>query len=137
MSKIDEMTHLMVEAGVRYWEDATVSGQDDDDGKLVPFRKGDLWCPVIRLKDGRVENWPQGVTAKIHYKVCDAGEYFLSTDGVTKSWRWTDYYVPNDLLCVGSNGYGDYIIFTVKENGYIENWREKEIDEDRWERVEV
>ena len=63
---------IEVEAGVRYWEDASINGVEDTDGK-VPFRKGDAWCPVIELQTGQVQNWPVGVEANIHYKVCDAG----------------------------------------------------------------
>lgn len=30
---------LKVEAGVRYWEDATVNGIEDVDGALIPCKK--------------------------------------------------------------------------------------------------
>jgi hypothetical protein len=32
--------YIEVEAEVRYWEDASVNGQEDTDGKLMPFRFG-------------------------------------------------------------------------------------------------
>lgn len=130
-----KMNYVMVEAQVRYWEDATINGEEDADGTLIPFRKNDLWCPVIRLSDGYVVNWPQDTTARIHYKVCDAGEYFLSTDGIQKEFKYQDCYVPNSVLCVGENGYGDYIIFKVKADGCIENWRKPFLNEEHWETV--
>jgi hypothetical protein len=34
-------THLHVKAGVRYWEDATVNGEEDTDGSFIPFRNED------------------------------------------------------------------------------------------------
>ena len=69
---------LKAECGVRYWEDAEVNGkQEDDDNPTIPCRTGDSWCPVIALDTGKIEGWPEGVTAKTHYKVCDAGRYSL------------------------------------------------------------
>lgn len=129
---INEMTHVLVEAEVRYWEDATVNGVEDTDGTLIPARQGDLWCPIIRLKDGFIENWAPGVSAQIHYKVCDAGLYYLSNDGATKIYQYKNYYVPNQLLCVNNNGYGDYIIFNVTEDGDIENWKEPALNPKQW-----
>ena len=75
-----QATYVEVSAGVRYWEDATINGTTDTDGKLTPLRKGDNWEPVIRLADGMVMDWPQGTTADVHFKVCDAGEYWLLDD---------------------------------------------------------
>ena len=56
-------THLHVVAEVRYWEDSSVNGQDDTEGTLIPFRDGETWRPVIRLEDGVLVNWPEGMTA--------------------------------------------------------------------------
>lgn len=124
---------LMVSAMVRYWEDATVNGQEDKQGTLIPLRVGDQWEPSIDLQTGKVLAWPAGTTARIHYKVCDAGEYWLAdTEGV-KHWKWGGYYVPDDLLCVGDRGYGDYIIMKVQEDGTIENWRVPHIDLSEWD----
>jgi len=125
-------THLLVEAEVRYWEDATVNGVEDVDGSLIPFKRGDIWKPAIRLADGQIVNWPQGTKADIHYKVCDAGEYFLADDNLQKVAKYNDYYVPNDFLCHGDNGWGDYIIFNVGADGVIRNWRRPEVDEGEW-----
>lgn len=124
--------YLLVEAGVRYWDDARVNGVPDENGAAIPFRDGDMWKPVIRLADGQVMNWPEGITADIHYKVCDAGEYFLADESMQKVAKWGDHYVPNDLLCVGDNGYGDYIILKVNGSGQIEGWKKPVIDENEW-----
>lgn len=133
---IENMTHLIVEAEPRYWEDTYVDGEEDTNGTLIPCRKGNLWLPIIRLKDGFIENWTLGVSADIHYKVCDQGEYFLSNDKVTKVFKWKGYYVPDDFLAK-SDGYGDYIIFTVNSNGFIENWSEFKfkLSDEEWSEV--
>ena len=119
---IIQAAYIEVSAGVRYWEDASVNGTEDADGTLIPLRNGDNWEPVIRLADGAVMDWPQGITADIHYKVCDEGEYWLLDDERKRVAKWAGFYVPNDFLCPDDNGYGDYIIIKVGEDGKIDNW---------------
>lgn len=112
---------LQVEAGVRYWEDATVNGIEDVDGKLIPFKEGEIWKPEINIETGQIANWPEGTTADIHYKVCDNGTYILkdeSGDEVTRN----EGYVPS-IMSPGGNGYGDYIVMKVNETGLIEGWK--------------
>ena len=137
--------HIEVTAAVRYWEDATINGVNDDDGTLTPFKRGDCWCPVIRLADGLVIDWPQGMTADIHFKVCDAGEYWLLDEDKKRVAKWAGYYVPDDFLCPGDQGYGDYIILKIGADGHIQGWRTPEIewicgdedeDQTRWKKLE-
>jgi len=126
-----QASYIEVEAEVRYWEDAIVNGQEDTQGTLIPFRYGDKWCPVIRLADGWVVNWPEGTTADVHFKVCDQGEYWLATD-TGRVAKWRSDYVPDSFLCHGDTGYGDYIIFTVSVDGKIERWQQPEIEAELW-----
>lgn len=123
---------LIVSAAVRYWEDAKVNGVEDADGTLIPLKTGELWKPTIELATGRVLDWPQGTTADIYYKVCDAGEYWLE-DAAGKRLKWNGDYVPSKLLCVGDEGYGDYIILKISADGFIEGWKEPELDGGDWE----
>lgn len=115
-----EVKYLQVIADVRYWEDATVDGVEDEEGSLIPCRSGDSWIPMIDLDSGKIINWTEGVVTKIHYKVCDAGRYQLlnKDQRIVKEIKG---YVPN-IMCPVGNGYGDYIIMNVDENGLIENW---------------
>jgi len=138
-----QATYIEVSAEVRYWEDANINGLEDSAGDLVPFRRGDLWCLVIRLEDGLVMDWPARMTADIHYKICDAGQYWLLDDSRQRIAKWAGHYVPDDFLCHGSNGYGDYIIFKVNAHGLITGWRKPEIewggredDQEGWKRLE-
>jgi hypothetical protein len=112
---------LKVEAGVRYWEDGEVNGVSDDDGNLIPCRNGDFWEPIIDLKTGMIEGWPEGTTADVHYKVCDEGRYTL-LDAARNAVNIRDGYVP-PILSPGGDGYGDYIIMKIDGAGRIENWR--------------
>jgi hypothetical protein len=114
-----EAVTVLVKAGVRYWEDATVNGVEDENGDLIPCREGALWCPIINIDTGIITNWKQGTTADIHYKICDAGSYYVQdADGKT-ILSIEDDYVPNSLI---PGQYGDYIIMKVDEYGNIENW---------------
>lgn len=115
-----DVATLHVRAKVRYWEDATVNETEDATGSLIPCRNGENWTPVIDVNTGKIIHWTLGVTAEIHYKVCDAGSYELR-DSEDKTIITIDGYVPK-TMCPGDNGYGDYIIMTVDENGVIENW---------------
>lgn len=129
--KLPAGKYLIVSAAVRYWEDATVNGIKDELGALIPFRNGNLWCPIIDLNAGTILNWPRETTAKIHYKVCDEGEYWILTisepdsDGNrTESWfKYADWYVPDCFLCHGRDrGFGDYIIMDVNGDGAIQDF---------------
>lgn len=123
--------YLEVLARVRYWEDAYLNGVADFEGTM-PLRKGDDWAPVIDLDTGHVLGWPQGLEASIHYKVCDAGEYWLLDTNKKRMAKWDGYYVPDRFLCVGDEGHGDYIIFSIGPDGLIENWKKPLIDASRW-----
>ena len=114
--------YLVVEAEVRYWEDATVNGEEDELGTKIPCREGEAWCPVIDVDTGQIVNWTQGVTASVHYKVCDAGVYELQTSEPRELIVRKDGYVPH-CLSPGGKGYGDYIIMNIDANGMIENWQ--------------
>jgi len=113
-----EITTLEVMANVRYWEDAEIGGSGD----TVPFRHGDLWCPIINVDSGVINDWPNGTTAKIHFKVCDEGSYFLKDNEGNIVLSIEDDYVPS-ILSPKDNGYGDYIIMDIDENGQIQDWK--------------
>ncbi|MBN9433968.1 MAG: hypothetical protein J0I45_16170 [Bosea sp.] len=113
--------YLGVSAGVRYWEDAYVNGVEDSDGSRIPFRSGDDWTPVIDISTGRIEAWPEGTVADIHYKVCDDGEYTLLDSERREICRISGYVPP--ILYPEGNGFGDYIIMKVGADGVIGKWK--------------
>ena len=114
-----EVATLKVIAQVRYWEDGTLNGETDDEGKM-PCRVGDCWQPIIDLQTGKITNWHMGNTADIHYKVCDAGSYTL-LDDEGNDVITIDGYVPS-IICPKDKGYGDYIIMSIDENGVIDGF---------------
>ena len=126
-------TLLIVDARVRYWEDASINSIEDEDGTLIPFREGESWKPVIEIATGKVRDWPQGMTADIHYKVCDDGDYWLADEHGQKIAH-KEGYVP-DLLDVTGEGYGDYIIMHVDETGLIVGWNPTNVDGDDWAQI--
>jgi hypothetical protein len=127
---IKNAKYLKVEAGVRYWDDAIINGEQDEEGKNVPFKDDDTWVPVIDLDGGSVVDWPEGVEADFHFKVCDSGTYHLLDDKKEVIASRFDNYVP-DGLCHGSDGWGDYIIFNVGPDGKIDKYR-KNINPEDW-----
>lgn len=136
-----EAIYLKVDAGVRYWQDAYINGNRDTDcdetdvypnmpcaeyiGKQHCVLRGNdwRWRPLIEIETGRIVNWQQGITANVHYKVCDdfACEILDSGKEVITSY---DGYVPK-VMCPADEGYGDYIIMNIDESGFIQGW-EKE-----------
>lgn len=122
--------YIRARCGVRYWEDARVNGEEDADGSRIPLREGTPadndnlgggnWRPTIDLDTGKIEGWPEGTTASIHYKVCDDGDYEL-LDADRNVVASIDGYVPS-LMCPEGNGYGDYVIMEIAADGTIAKW---------------
>ena len=108
---------LLIDAGVRYWDDADVNGVEDKEGTLIPCVVDGRWKPIVDIETGVITNWDKGKVAEIHYKVCDDGEYWLRDENDNNIVKAKGYYVPSFL---GSDG--DYLIMNVDENGVIENW---------------
>lgn len=129
--KMKEAKFIEVLAGVRYWEDATLNGERDDEGK-IPLRNDDCWAPTIELGTGRVVDWPDGIEADIYYKVCDSGIYWLLDETGARIAKWKGYYVPNSILCVGDDGFGDYIIMNIGPDGNIVDWIPPVINNEDW-----
>lgn len=129
--------YLQADCGVRYWEDGRVNGEEDTDGSRIPCRKGSAadndslgggdWCPTIDLETGKIEGWPEGTTADVHYKVCDDGAYHLLDENreVVKS---ISGYVPS-IMCPEGDGYGDYVIMKIGPDGTIEKWNGTDLSE--------
>lgn len=128
---MENAKYLQIEACVRYWEDAEINGESKEDGSNVPFKDGRLWRPIIDIESGYIIDWPIGTFAIFHFKVCDAGIYHLLNDKHQVIASRFDNYVPEGV-CHGDEGYGDYIIFKVDENGFILGYKNK-IDFDEFE----
>lgn len=117
----DELT-VRVNAHVRYWEDSRINGTyDDATSPKMPCvsEDGEYWQPVIDVHNGHIDNWTDGIEAKIHYKVCDECGIVIA-DGETVIYDDMDY-VPG-FLCPEEEGYGDYIIMNIDDKGYIKLW---------------
>lgn len=116
-----QVKYLRAKCGVRYWEDATVNGVEDMNGDLIPFRNGKYWEPVIDLDTGKIEAWPEGITASVNYKVCDDGAYELINEEKAVVSR-IEGYAP-DMMCPGGVGYRDYVEMDIGPDGTIANWK--------------
>lgn len=137
-----EAVYLKVDAGVRYWDDADVNGKPDIDlfdsegaGKpnmpcAVQVKEEPnsnihsdhyRWQPLIEIDTGQIVNWEQGTTANVLYKVCDnfSCEILDENKDVITSYEG---FVPK-IMCPADDGFGDYIIMDIDENGFIQGWK--------------
>jgi hypothetical protein len=130
-SKSAPVKYLRARCGVRYWEDGEVNGAEDTDGSRIPLREGTSadndhlgggnWCPTIDLDTGKIENWPEGTTARVHYKCCDDGDYEL-LDADRNVVKAIEGYVPK-IMCPEEGGFGDYVIMEISADGTIAKWK--------------
>lgn len=125
------LSAVKCEIFARYFEDSEVNGREDNwEHPAMPCvaevdnwneKPQKAWCPVIDLETGRITNWQKGVTAKIHYKSCDENRLtFYDEDGNVFATYFD--YVP-DLLDPYNEGYGDYVIMTIDEDGFIDKFK--------------
>ena len=130
LNVVMDATTIFVDTYVRYWKNSNVNGQSDngDTPKMpcvVKFADNGsyYWKPIIDIETGQILNWQQGVTAKVHYKVCDefACKVVEQRGGITNLIKDYEGYVP-DFMYPKEEGWGDYIIMDIDENGYIKDW---------------
>lgn len=112
---------LKISAVALDYDDAIVNGIECNSGDTIPFMVDNVWNPVVDIQSGMIVDWPSGVTAEFHFKVCDQGNYYLLDDDGCVIAERIDNYVPHGL-CHGDKGYGDYIIFNVDGHGNIEGY---------------
>lgn len=116
-----DVTTLVADMGVRYWEDGIVNGQEDnDDNPQMPLIKGGRWVLFIDLASGVIADWPHGTTASVHYKICDDGVYSLLDEAMNLIAK-RGGYVP-EMLAPSGEGYGDYAIMDIDASGKISGW---------------
>ena len=121
VTKEFDVQYLLAEVGVRYWEDSYVDGKIDNDGSRMPCRDGDLWKPIINLETGIITNWNKGTTASVHYKSVDNNVFKLLDTGMNVVEEFDGSAI--DMMSPKDNGYGDYVIMDIDENGLIHNWK--------------
>lgn len=143
---LSDIKYIKVRVGVRYWEDAEYNGVEDvslcdatepikpnmpfavSTGKetcIAPQGAYD-WVIDIDPSNGNIIGWEEGNTANIQYKSCDDNTIYLygENDTLLKEYNC---YVPS-FLCIGDEGYGDYVIMEINSKGHIMNFRFNEDD---------
>ena len=122
-----DVQYLKANLGVRYWEDATVNGKEEEGNNTPTIPCTEVidnelrWVLLIDVESGIIQNWTQGVTASVHYKVCDDGMYALLTaehEVISEVGKYV-----HDILAINDDGCGDYVIMNIDENGKIEDWQ--------------
>lgn len=132
-----DVKYLKIDVGPRYWEDASIKIEEkwEDDIDYLEQKKGTTpkmpfavkdetktyteyrWQITIDLENAKVLDWPQGVEARVFYKVCDDGTYYL-LDANKNVLKKVDCYVP-DILSYIENGFGDYIDMKIDGDGNL------------------
>lgn len=108
------ITHILLELAIRYG--------DEEMPNDFPLREGDLWKAKVEIDTGRILDWPAGRSADLHLKVCDEGTYTLLDENGKLLAKLENEYVPHGVV---PGSYGDYVEFTINEDGIITNWRKK------------
>ena len=135
------MRLLKVQAGVRYYEDGKVNGEDDityeeqnagKQPKIPCVQKINdewVWCIDIDADTGIILNWPKGNTADVHYKVCDCCDVDVIVDDkkIFDNEKACGGYVP-DCLCPSGEGWGDYMIMHIDIDGKIADWNIEKVN---------
>lgn len=121
VTKTFNLKYIRAQFNIRYFEDAELNGKEDTEGNM-PLMDGSIWDIHVDVDTGRILSWPSDCTAKVHYKVCDAGTYSLLDENYGILEIFEGIYVPS-IFYPGAHGYGDYVILNINEEGKIENWK--------------
>jgi len=109
--KIIDIKTLRIEIPIYY--------KDEDIPYDFPLRKDDVWAADIDIDSGVIKNWPAGESRSMYVKVCDGGTYELLDDKGVSVAKLENEYVPHGLI---PGDYGDYVDFSIAEDGRITNW---------------
>lgn len=130
-----DVKFIYIDVGPRYWEDSSIKEDDKyvDDISYEEQKKGVKprmpfatfvgddneyrWRLTIDIDNLKILDWPKGVEARVFYKVCDDGSYYL-LDKNKECLMEKNCYVP-EILSYIENGYGDYIDMYIDKNGYL------------------
>jgi len=112
---------LAIAAKIKDWSESIINNVEDAKGTLTPCRIDNFWKPVIDINTGIIKNWVQGVKAEVCFKVIDGGSYYLNDEDGNIVLSIEKGYVPK-IACPKEEGYGDYIIMDIDENGKIADW---------------
>ena len=141
-----DVKYLRIDVGPRYWEDASIKFDEkwEDDIDYLEQKKGEnpkmpfavkdesktyveyRWQITIDLENVKVLDWPMGVEARVFYKGCDDGTYYL-LDGDKNVLKEVHCYVP-DMLSYIDDGYGDYIDMKIDGDGNLVGFPKKDMD---------
>ena len=95
--------------------------------KEVPLYYGDFHF-VVDIDTGRILEWPDTkLYVEVNMRAIDTGSYDFYDKDDNKIYE-EQGYVP-DFLGISSPAYGDDICFNTDINGFILDWKEKNIKE--------
>lgn len=150
--KVESNVRYLEDADINGEADISFEEQQEGVESRMPFvekreeRKGYLkpspdyyWCPLIDINNGKIVDWPLGQKSvvNIHYKTCDENKIWfykeIGGDPIVFEYEGKqvdhyDGYVPS-ILDTKKDGYGDYIIIDIIDDGYISQFEPNRIIE--------
>ena len=122
---IADIKYLKVDIEDYYLEDFEVNGKEvetwDDFPSCMKGRDGNIEF-AVDIETGKILGWTEGTTFVAYAKIADGGTYFLTDENYERMIPSLNRYVPC-MLDTRSDGYGDYMQFSVNEQGYIVNFK--------------
>jgi hypothetical protein len=82
------------------------------------------WSVDIDIATGIIQDWTKGESRNLFAKVVDSGSYYLLDKDNNVIAAIEEDYVPNKCI-PPDDGYNDYIVLHIDENGKITNWYKK------------
>lgn len=102
--------------------------------KCKSLQKEKAFKMIIDLETGHILNWEQGYAMKIYWKIVDQGVYEYCDSNMNIIEKLDTDYCPN-FLAIEEDGYGDYIIINIDENGNIQNWHSESYMQDELQEI--
>lgn len=122
---IADIKYLKVDIEDYYLEDFEVNGKEVetwDDFPSCMKGRGENIEFAVDIETGKILGWAEGTTFVAHAKVVDSGRYFLTDENYDNQIPSLDDFVPC-MLDTLHDGAGDYMQFSVNEQGYIINFK--------------
>jgi len=111
---------IIKEVDVKFiWIQFPIDDEEIEEFKDFPKRITNFCELIIDIDEGKIVNWPSGISENVSFCIKDSGTFELFDCDGFKIKATHDGYVPNHLL---PGDYGDTLDLDIDENGKILNW---------------
>jgi len=130
IEKISKVKYVMVYVGNEEDDEGVETYRENGEKvdileEKVPLNYGNFGF-TLDVDTGKILDWPDTkLYVKVHLRAIDTGFYTFCDKDKNKIYE-INGYVP-DFFGISSPGYGDCINFDTDVNGFILDWKEKDI----------